>query len=89
MAVGARSRDILAMVMGQGVWQIATGLLLGAGLGVALGSAAALLLYRVSPYDPLILAAIALVLAIAALSACLVPARRAAAVDPMTALRYQ
>lgn len=89
IAMGAKSRDILAMVMRQGVWQIATGLAIGAGLGVALGSASTLLLYRVSPFDPLILVAIALVLAATALVACLVPARRAASVDPMTALRYQ
>jgi ABC-type antimicrobial peptide transport system permease subunit len=77
------------MVLGQGVWQIATGILLGAGLGIALGSAARLLLYHVSPYDPIILTAIAAVLAATALLACLIPARRAAAVDPMVALRHQ
>ena len=89
MAMGAGARDVLIMVMRQGLWQIVTGIVLGAGLGVALGSAATLLLYRVSPYDPIILAAIAGVLAITALLACLIPARRAAAVDPMAALRYQ
>jgi ABC-type lipoprotein release transport system permease subunit len=47
------------------------------------------MLYQVSPWDPLILLAIAVVLAVTALAACLVPARRAAAVDPMVALRYQ
>jgi putative ABC transport system permease protein len=89
MAMGADSRDVLLMVMRQGLWQIGAGILLGLGLGVALGSAAALLLFRVSPYDPVILAAIATVLAATALLACAVPARRAAAVDPMVALRYQ
>jgi putative ABC transport system permease protein len=89
MAMGAGARDVLIMVLGQGVRQIVTGILLGAGLGIALGSAATLLLYRVSPYDPIILTAIAAVLAAAALLACLIPARRAAAVDPMVALRHQ
>ena len=89
MAMGAGTRDVLVMVMRQGLWQVVTGIVLGAGLGVALGSAATLMLYRVSPYDPIILAAIAGVLAITALLACLIPARRAAAVDPMAALRYQ
>ena len=89
MAMGAASRDVLMMVLRNGLWQIVTGLAVGAGLGVALGSAATLLLYRVSPFDPMILAVIAAVLAITALLACLVPARRAASVDPMTALRHQ
>jgi hypothetical protein len=89
MAMGAGARDVLLMVMRQGLWQIVAGIVLGAGLGIALGSAATLLLYRVSPYDPVILLAIASVLAATALLACLVPARRAAAVDPMVALRYQ
>jgi putative ABC transport system permease protein len=89
MALGAAASDVLLMVLRQGLWQIATGILLGAGLGIALGSAATLLLYRVSPYDPITLVAIAAVLAATALLACLIPARRAAAVDPMAALRYQ
>ena len=89
MAMGAAARDVLVMVMRQGLWQIVSGIALGAGLGVALGSAATILLFRVSPYDPLILVTIAAVLAAAAMLACLVPARRAAAVDPMIALRYQ
>jgi ABC-type antimicrobial peptide transport system permease subunit len=89
MAMGAGARDVLLMVLRQGLWQIMAGILLGGGLGMALGSAMTLLLFRVSPYDPRILAAIAAVLAGTAVLACLVPARRAAAVDPMAALRYQ
>jgi len=89
MAMGAGARDVLLMIVRQGLWQIITGIALGAGLGIALGSAMSLLLFRVSPYDPIILAGIALVLTGTALVACLVPARRAAAVDPMVALRYQ
>jgi putative ABC transport system permease protein len=89
MAMGAGARDVLLMVLRQGLWQIMGGILLGGGLGMALGSAMTLLLFRVSPYDPRILAAIAAVLAGTAVLACLVPARRAAAVDPMAALRYQ
>jgi putative ABC transport system permease protein len=89
MAMGAGARDVLFMVMQQGLWQVGAGMLLGAGLGMALGSAATLLLFRVSPFDPLIMAAIAGVLGATALLACLVPARRAAGVDPMVALRHQ
>jgi len=89
MAMGAATRDVLLMVVRQGLWQIVAGIALGAGLGMALGSAMSLLLFRVSPYDPIIIVGIALVLAGTALVACLVPARRAAGVDPMVALRYQ
>jgi ABC-type antimicrobial peptide transport system permease subunit len=89
MAMGAGAWEVLLMVLRQGLWQIVVGMLLGGGLGIGLGSAMSLLLFRVSPYDPRILIAIAAVLAGTAVLACLVPARRAAAVNPMTALRYQ
>jgi predicted permease len=89
MAMGAAARDVLLMVLRQGAWQVGIGIVLGAGLGIGLGSFATLLLFHVSPYDPAILLMIASVLAATALGACLVPARRAASVDPMVALRYQ
>jgi predicted permease len=89
MAMGAGWRQVLTMVLKQGLWQIAIGIVLGAGLGFALGSAMSLLLFRVQPYDPFVFAAIALALTASGIAACLVPARRAAAVDPMVALRYQ
>ena len=89
MAVGARASDVLRMVMRQGMWQIVAGLMIGVGLGLTLGKAMSLLFFRVSPYDPVILVSIALVLAATAILACLVPARRASAVDPMVALRHQ
>ena len=89
------NRNHLAVVLTEGEWADLSiepddrPILLGGGLGMALGSAMTLLLFRVSPYDLRILAAIAAVLAGTAVLACLVPARRAAAVDPMAALRYQ
>jgi ABC-type antimicrobial peptide transport system permease subunit len=89
MAVGARASDVLRMVMRQGMWQIVGGLAIGVGLGLTLGKAMSLMFFRVSPFDPLIFATIAAVLAGTAILACLVPARRASAVDPMVALRHQ
>jgi predicted permease len=89
MAMGADTRSVLGMVLRQGLWQIVLGIVLGAGLGYLLGSAMSLLLFGVRPYDPLVFTGIALTLAAAGVAACLIPARRAARVDPMAALRYQ
>jgi len=89
LALGASKRDMLGMVLRQGLWQIAGGIALGAGLGATLGSAMAILLFQVSPFDPVMFTGIALLLTATGLAACLLPARRAARVDPMVALRYQ
>jgi putative ABC transport system permease protein len=88
MALGARGRDVLWMVLRQGITLAAIGV--GAGLGVALALARLMgsLLYGVSASDPATFAAVAALLAAVAFVACLVPALRATRVGPMRALRH-
>ena len=87
MALGARSHDVLALVIGAGVKLIAIGI--AAGLAGALATTRFLkvLLAGVDPLDPLAFAAATAFLTVTALAACYFPARRAAAVDPIVALR--
>jgi ABC-type antimicrobial peptide transport system permease subunit len=89
MALGATRSDILRLISSEGVRLIALGGLVG--LGAALGTAQLLksLLFNVGPRDPLPYAAVALLLATVALVATLIPAQRAASVDPMQALRTE
>lgn len=89
MAVGAAPRDVLQLVIGQGMIQTGIGLGAGIVLGLALSNLLANFLFRVEARDPLVLSAILAVLAVTALLACWVPARRATSVDPLVALRYE
>jgi putative ABC transport system permease protein len=93
MALGASRRDILLLVLRQGGAQLLIGTVAGMGLTITLVrlSRATLrsLLYRVDPYDPLIYGTVIALLGVAMLLACLVPARRAAKVDPLIALRTE
>jgi ABC-type antimicrobial peptide transport system permease subunit len=89
MALGAQQNKVLHQVLGEGLKLALTGA--GIGLAAAFGLTRLMtsLLYGVSPTDPLTFAAVATLLVTVALAACYVPARRAAAVDPMVALRHE
>jgi putative ABC transport system permease protein len=87
MALGARPRTIFRDVLVQGGWLVAAGSVLGLAGGAALSRWIRGLLFQVSPADPLTLAAAALGLAMVALLATVIPARRATRVNPVTALR--
>jgi putative ABC transport system permease protein len=89
VALGASSRDVLTMVLGQGLRTVLTGIVIGVAGALALTRAIEGLLFEVKAADPLTFAAVTLLLLATALLACYLPARRAAKVDPMVALRYE
>ena len=84
-----RDRDVLGMVLRQGMIPVAGGLAAGAVSAVAAGRYLESLLFQVSPRDPLAFAVSAAVLLAASVAACLVPARRATRVSPIEALRFE
>lgn len=88
-ALGATGRDIMALVLQKGLKTTAAGLFAGLLLAVGIGRLVSSLLYRVSSLDPLALGASALVLGLTALMACVVPARRAARISAVDALRCE
>jgi predicted permease len=89
MALGADLRDLLRMVLRQGMLPVVLGLVTGLLAAVFVGRLIGSLLFSVTPYDPLTLVGVALVVTAVALLACYIPARRAMRVDPMVALKYE
>jgi putative ABC transport system permease protein len=89
VALGADSRDVQRMILGQGLRTILIGVAIGLVGSLILTRTVQSLLFGVTPTDPLTFAAVILLLIASALLACYIPARRAAAVDPIVALRYE
>ena len=87
MALGARPLDVTRMILGRGLKLSAIGLVAGAALAGALGILLRSLLFGVTPAAPLVYAGTAASLIVVALAACVIPAQRAARVDPVVALR--
>jgi ABC-type antimicrobial peptide transport system permease subunit len=87
LALGAGRREILRLIVGQGVVLAAIGIVIGCVLAAAAMPAARSLLYKVSPFDPVTFSGVALFLGAVAFLASFLPARRATRVDPVIALR--
>jgi len=89
VALGSTRAGILKLVLWEGFQLVAIGLVLGVVAAASLQKAVASEIYGVRPLDPLVLASVMALLAIVALAACAIPARRATRVDPIVALRYE
>src|SRR5882672_7719147 len=89
MALGAQSRDVLRLILRQGFLLTLGGLAAGLAGAILLTRSLTSLLFEVKPTDPLTYTVVATLLAVVAIVACLIPARRATKVDPLVALRYE
>jgi predicted permease len=87
MALGAQAMDVLRLVVRQGMTPVVIGLGIGLAATFAVGRLLSTQLYEISPYNPLLLSLTAVTLAVVAMVACLIPARRATLVNPISALR--
>jgi putative ABC transport system permease protein len=89
MAMGARASDVLRLIVNGSMMWVLIGIALGIAGSIGLGRLLQTLLYGVRPADPLVLGAVSALLVFVALVASYIPARRAAKVDPLVALRYE
>ena len=89
MALGAETRDVLRLVVTMGVRLVALGAVIGLVASLLLARVIATQLWGVSPYDPMTLSGVTILLLLTGLIACWIPARRASQVDPLVALRYE
>ena len=89
MAIGAESHDVVALVLKKAAALIAAGAVVGIAVAVGVTRFLTTFLYGVKAGDPITLLAVAALLALVALAACYIPARRATKVDPLVALRYE
>jgi macrolide transport system ATP-binding/permease protein len=89
VALGARRQDVLWLVLRQGMRMIGIGIVIGVAGGAAVSHALSAMLFGLSPLDPIAYLSVSMFLSAVALLACYFPARRAASVDPMTALRQE
>ena len=87
MAIGASPADVLRLVLRESLGVTIVGLTIGLGLAMLLGRGLRVAIYQISPLDPVALGAATAILALSSIAASLIPARRAAGVLPMTALR--
>jgi putative ABC transport system permease protein len=89
MALGARSADVLRLVLRQGIGLTIVGLIIGVGVGLVATRVLTDMLFGVTPRDPLTFIGVPALLLLVAFLACYVPARRATRIDPLVALRYE
>ena len=89
MALGAQSSHVVRLVMGEGMRAVGFGIVLGVFASLAMGRLVASMLYNTSPRDPIVLTAVAALLAMVAIAASIIPAWRATSTDPAIALRAE
>ncbi len=89
MALGGKARDVIRLILRQGLRMLIVGLAIGLVASLAVTRVMTRLLVGVSPSDPATYLTVALILAAVALAACWIPARRATRVDPAITLRYE